>query len=188
MITATVEEKFHPLNQVTYQVKFARTELAGLVAELRKAESRRKSLIVQGISRPAEELELKNIEKQIGNLRLKIEHSEIQIEGLIEDLPKVDAETRTAAGNLESAKERLPKVLAELEKIDAEMIELCDDEGVKQFVEVLQKRKELVEELTYTLPNQIRGAEGYLHLAPTREFPEAPNRPEKVQCLLDSLK
>ena len=191
MTTATaVEDQLHPLNPLTYQLTFAKTELAKLIAELKKAETRRKELIVRGVIRPAEELEIKNIEKQIGNLRLKIDRTEVRIEGLLEDLPKVDVETRNAVENLASAKERMPLITPEIETLDAEAVKLCEAKAVKQLVEVLQKRKDLVEELQSTIPNRIGEAEGYLHLAPSprEEFPEAPEKPEQVRDLVESLK
>ena len=188
MTLTAVKEKIHGLNPIPYQIERANTELSGLIAELKKAEARRKELVVQGISRPHEENELKTVEQQIGNLRLQISRIKVKIEGLEEDLPRIDVEVRTHAGNLETAKERLLLITPEIEALDDEAVALCHDKAVMRLVEIAKQRSELVEELTATIPRQIQKSESYLHLAPTREFPRAPERPEKVQCLLDILK
>jgi len=189
-MTVAVEEKLHPLNPLTYQLTFARTELATLVAELKKAEARRRSLIVQGVVKPLEEKELKDTEQQIGTTRLKIDRIKVKIEGLEEDLPRVDVETRNAVENLETAKERMPLITPEIETLDAEAVKLCQEKAVKRLVEISKERTALVEELQSTIPNLILGAEGYLHLAPSRreEFPEAPEKPEQVRDLVEILK
>ncbi len=112
----------------------------------------------------------------------------MKIEGLEEDLPIVDAEVRTHAGNLETAKERMLNITPEINALDDEAVALCDDKAVKRLVEIAKQRSELVEELTGTIPRQIQKAESYLHLAPTREFPQAPERPEQVNDLVGILK
>ena len=188
MTLTAVKEKLHGLNPIPFQIEQANNELSNLNGELEQAEARRKDLIRLGIVGPREEFKLKEVEGQIGSLSLKISRMDVKIEGLEEDLPRIDVEVRTAAGNLEAAKERMPEVLAELRQIDAEAIALCDDKAIKRLVTLVKKRSDLVEEFTRTLPNQISGAEGYLHLAPTREFPKAPERPEKVQRIVDILK
>lgn len=187
-MTTAVKEKIHGLNPIPLQIERAETELSNLKAEQEKAESRRKELIVQGVSRPAEELELKELEKEIGSLRLKVDHINIKIESLQEDLPGIDIAVRTQVDLIEAAKNRIPEVLAELKKVDTETEKLCDDKVVKRLVTMVKKRNDLVDELQSTIPNQIMGAEGYLHLAPTREFPKALERPEKVRNLRDILK
>lgn len=188
MTLTAVKEKIHGLNPIPFQLEQAHAELSNLTAEQEKAEAERRELIRQGVHRPHEEKALKEVEQQIGNLRVQISRMDVKIEGLEEDLPRIDVEVRTAAGNLETAKERMPEVLAELRQIDAEAEALCDDKVIKRLVTLVNKRSDLVEEFTRTLPNQISGAEGYLHLAPTREFPRAPERPEKIQSLVSILK
>ena len=187
-MTTAVEEKIHGLNPIPFQIEQANSQLSNLNGELEQAETQRKEILRLGIVGPREELKLKGVEQQIESLRLKISRMDVKIESLEEDLPTVDIEVRTAAGNLETAKERMPEVLAELKQVDAEAEALCDDKVVKRLVTMMKKRTDLVDELQSTLPNQIMGAEGYLHLAPTREFSKALARPEKVQNLADGLK
>jgi len=187
-MTTAVKEKVHGLNPLPFQIERAHAELSNLTAELAQADSRRRELIVQGVSRPAEELELKELEKEIESLRLRVDHTNIKIESLQEDLPRIDIAVRTQVDLLEAAKKRMLEVLGELKQLDAEAVALRDDKVVKRLVTIVKKRTDLVDELQSTLPNQIMGAEGYLHLAPTREFPRAPRRPEKIQNLVDILK
>lgn len=187
-MTAIAVKEVHPLNPIPFQIERANSELSNLSGELEQAEAQRKELIRLGIVGPREELKLKDAEQRIESLRLKISRMDVKIEGLEEDLPRIDVEVRTAAGNLEAAKERMPEVLAELRQVDADTEALCDDKVIKRLGTLVKKRSDLIEEFTRTLPNQIMGAEGYLHLAPTREFPRAPERPEKIQILVDILK
>jgi len=79
-------------------------------------------------------------------------------------------------------------ITPEINALDDKAVKLCDDKAVKRLVEIAKQRSELVEELTGTIPRQIQKAESYLHLAPTREFPRAPERPEKVKDLIGILK
>ena len=112
-MTLTAVKEVHPLNQIPFQIEQANSQLSNLSGELEQAEAQRKELIRMGISRPHEEHELKTVEQQIGNLRLQISRIKVKIEGLEEDLPIVDAEVRTHAGNLETAKERMLNITPE---------------------------------------------------------------------------
>jgi len=79
-------------------------------------------------------------------------------------------------------------ITPEIEALDDEAVALCDDKAIKRLIEIAKQRSELVEELQSTIPRQIQKAESYLHLAPTREFPQAPEQPEKVKDLVGILK